>query len=106
MNPVHLHLELRESQYLQRCEGHVSVGQKVLNAKYKAAEICLVRLEVQMLKFDEPGKHWEELPRKVGMGVVMRNTPTSGRNDDCGWEAVDVVLLLGALVVAKIALAS
>ena len=33
------------------------------------------------------------------MEAVMRKTQICGRNDDCGWESVGVVLLVGALVV-------
>ena len=38
------------------------------------------------------------------MEVVMRNTTTRGRNDDCGWGSVGVAVWpVGALVVPKIA---
>ena len=51
---------------------------------------------------DELGEHWEELPQEVVMEVEMRNTPSCGRNDVCGWGSVGVVMLVGALVVSKI----
>ena len=36
------------------------------------------------------------------MVMVMRKTPASERNDDCGWGPVGVVLLVGALVGALV----
>ena len=54
---------------------------------------------MQTLYYDERGKHWEELTREAGMEVVVRKDPTCGRNDDCGWGSVGLVLLVGAPVV-------
>ena len=46
-----------------------------------------------------------ELPQEVVVVVVeMKKTLTCRRNDDCGWGSVGAVLLVGALVVPKIAL--
>ena len=60
-----------------------------------------------MLQYDEPWQNCEELSEEAGMEVVVvlvRKTPTCGRNDDCGWGSVRVVLLVGALFVPRVAL--
>ena len=55
-----------------------------------------------MLQYDELWQNREELSEEVGV-VVVRKTPTCGGNDGCGWGSVWVVLLVGALVVPRIA---
>ena len=45
-------LPLQESHCLQWSEDPVFVGQKVQIANYKAAEMCVVRLEKQTSQYD------------------------------------------------------